>query len=163
MPAIKLKPLEKVVKQQNATQSSGFSYKDIALDLQLNYSISGELYKDADQKDLKAVYDVNAVIGAVKNVFTTSPGQKLLNPEFGLDLRRYLFDPVSDTRAFFIGNDILLGLPQQEPRVRVEHIEVIAIIDEQEYDINLRLSIPSLNVSDLSLKGVLNSNGYTFN
>lgn len=163
MPVIKLKPLEKTPSQSKPTPTNSFVYKDMGLDLALDYTTSGELFKDPNLKDLVPIYDVQAVINAIVNIFTTSPGQKLLNPTFGLDLRGYLFDPVSDTRAFFIGNDILHGLPQQDPRVKIDLIRVTAVIDDQEYDIDLQLSIPSLNVSGITLKGVLNSNGYTFN
>jgi hypothetical protein len=50
----------------------------------------------------------------------------------------------------------------QEPRISVDLVEVIAVIDEMEYIINLELSIPELQIYKLTLKGVLNIDGYNF-
>ena len=141
-------------------QKQGYSYKDLSLDLSLNYTNSGELFKTDDQLDLKPLYDRDAILTSLRNILTTTPGEKLLNPNFGLDLRSFLFDPVSDTRAFFIGNKIFDGLTRQEPRIKINSIKVTAIVDDHEYDIDLNISIPSLNISNLSLKSILNMDGY---
>lgn len=142
-------------------ETRGFLYKDLSLDLSLKYTTSGELFKTDDQLDLRPSYDKEAILTSISNILTTTPGEKLLNPTFGLDLRSFLFDPVSDTRAYFIGDKIFNGITIYEPRIRINTVEVIAIIDEHEYDITLDISIPSLNISNLSLKGVLNMDGYT--
>jgi phage baseplate assembly protein W len=140
----------------------GYLYKDIGFDLVLRYTDNPELYKDSEIGDLKPIYDAKAIINSIKNILTTSPGEKLLNPTFGLDLRNHLFDTVSETRAFFLGTDLYDGLTTQEPRISIDRLDVIAVIDEQEYDITLSLSVPSLNIQGLSLRGVLNNDGYTF-
>jgi hypothetical protein len=124
----------------------GYLYKDIGFDLVLRYTDNPELYKDSEKGDLKPIYDAKAII----------------NSTFGLDLRNHLFDTVSETRAFFLGTDLYDGLTTQEPRISIDRLDVIAVIDEQEYDITLSLSVPSLNIQGLSLRGVLNNEGYTF-
>lgn len=139
-----------------------YLYKDISLDLQLGFTEGRELNKTLEKTDLYPIYDIQSVINSLKNVFTTSPGEKILNPTFGLDLRSYLFEPVTETRGYFIGEEILQGLPEQEPRVEVRKVEVIVDPEEQQYEINLTIGIPSLNVYDLSLAGILNNEGYTF-
>jgi phage baseplate assembly protein W len=156
---IVLRNLEK----QPAVQQSerqGYIYKDLALDLVLSFTNSGELFKKDDQQDLKPSYDQEAIMTSLRNILTTTPGDKLLNPTFGLDLRSFLFDPVTDTRAFFIGNKIYDGITIQEPRVKINTISVIAIMDQHEYDITLNISVPSLNIFNLSLKSILNMDGY---
>ena len=121
-----------------------------------------EYNKDNENKDLKPIYDANSVLNAIKNILTTSPGEKLLNPTFGVDLRDYLFETVSETRAFFLGTDLYNGLTDQEPRVSIERIDIVAVSDEQQYEIDLNISIPSLNINSISLRGILNNDGYTF-
>ena len=51
---------------------------------------------------------------------------------------------------------------QYEDFIVIEYINVVALIDEMEYDIELNLSVPSLNVYGLSLKTALNNDGYIF-
>jgi len=141
--------------------SSGYLYKDLSFDLDINFTNSGEFEKKTDQKDLKPLYNKNSVLTALKNLFTTSPGEKLLNPTFGLDLRDILFDPISDTRAFILGNRIYDNITTQEPRVTVDNINITGFSDVHEYVITLKLSIPSLNEYGLSLAGILNNDGFT--
>ncbi len=142
------------------SERRGFIYKDLALDLVLSFTNSGEIFKKDDQQDLKPSYDQEAVMTSLRNILTTSPGDKLLNPTFGLDLRSFLFDPVTDTRAFFIGNRIYDGITIQEPRIKINTITVIAVMEDHEYDITLNISVPSLNIFNLSLKSILNMDGY---
>lgn len=157
---IVLNNLKKTESVENIT-AKGYLYKDIELDLNINYTASGEFEKKSDQKDLKPSYNKNAVINALKNLFSTTPGEKLLNPVFGLDLRDILFDPVSDTRAYILGNHIYDNITIQEPRVVVNKVSITGYTDTQEYVIDINLSIPSLNEHGVSLVGVLNNDGFT--
>jgi phage baseplate assembly protein W len=159
--AIKLN-VQRQVSLTDTSITKGYLYKDISFDLVLRYTDSPELYKDSEVGDLKPIYDKKAIINSIKNILTTSPGEKLLNPTFGLDLRSHLFDTVSETRAFFLGTELYDGLTTQEPRISIDRLDVVAVIDDQEYDITLSLSVPSLNIQGLSLRGILNNDGYTF-
>lgn len=159
--AIKLNIVKPTTEIERAL-ASGYLYKDLELDLNLAYTDNPELYKTNEKQDLAPLYDVKAVVTAVRNILTTSPGEKILNPTFGIDLRDYLFEPVSETGGFFLGRDLFDGLTLQEPRIKINTIRVRVNEDDQEYDIDLNISIPSLNVNNLSLKGVLNNDGYTF-
>jgi phage baseplate assembly protein W len=159
--AIKLNVVRPTTEVEKALES-GYLYKDIEFDLTTSYTTNVELFKTNEKEDLAPIYDVKAVITAVKNILTTSPGEKILNPTFGVDLRDYLFEPVSETGGFFLGRDLFDGLSLQEPRIKINTIRIKVDEDEQQYDINLDISIPTLNVNNLSLKGVLNNDGYTF-
>ena len=154
-----------IVKPDSAVEKAvkaGYLYKDIQLDLVPSYTTNNELFKSFEKDDLKPLYDMASVINSVKNILITSPGEKILNPTFGLDLRDYLFEPVSDSRAFFIGRDILRGLVLQEPRIDIDRINIEVNEDEQEYTISLDISVPSLNAFNITLRGVLNMDGYVF-
>jgi phage baseplate assembly protein W len=159
--AIKLNIVKPTTERENSL-SDGYLYKDINFDLKTSYTDSNELFKLDDKQDLKPIYDTEAILTSLRNILTTSPGEKLLNPTFGLDLRDYLFEPVTEIRGYFLGEDILAGLPDQEPRIELKEIRVMVNPDEQQYEIILKISIPSLNAYDLSLSGILNNDGYTF-
>ena len=47
-----------------------------------------------------------------------------------------------------------------EPRIEVDGVSVIPNADMNEYEINMQINIPSLNVYGISLRSVLNNNGY---
>lgn len=145
-----------------AAVARGYLYKDINFDLSLNFLKGREMTSTRNTKDLNQLYDKDAIITSLTNLLTTSPGEKLLNPTFGLDFRDYLFEIVSETKAFFLAQTIFEGITSQEPRISVDFVEVIAVIDEMEYIINLELSIPELEIYKISLKGYLNLDGYIF-
>lgn len=149
-----------VTKQEQIALSQQYLYKDLFLDLQNSYSYNNQLNRSVQLKDLQALFDINAISQSITNILLTTPGQKILNPEFGIDLRQYIFDPVDDFATQEIQADIEEKLPNLEPRIELESVEVTANIDEQQYNIVLQINVPSLNVYGLSLKSVLNSNGY---
>lgn len=159
--AIKLDIVRPISLVEKALKS-GYLYKDVEFDLSTTFTDNRELAKVNEKDDLASLYDVKAVVNSLKNILTTSPGEKLLNPTFGLDLRDYLFEQVSIPKGYFIGEDIFRGIVNQEPRIDINRIDILVDEDEQQYVINLNISIPSLNAYSISLKGVLNNDGYTF-
>lgn len=159
--AIKLNVIQSTAQVENAIKQ-GYLYKDIDFDLQYGYTDNKQLYANKEKKDLVALYDVASVINSLKNILTTSPGEKLLNPVFGLDLRDYLFESVTETKGYFIGEDILTSLPLQEERILLNRVEVLVDAEAQEYTINLDIGIPTLNIPSITLNGVLNNDGYVF-
>ena len=149
-----------VDKRDNAALEGGYLYKDLFLDLEPTVYYNKQLNKNVILKDIQGSYDLQAIKNSIINIFLTSPGQKILNPEFGLDLRLYLFDPVNSSTAYKIKYDITNKLPSQEPRIELLHVHVDAITDDQEYYIAMQINIPSLNAYGITLKSLLNSNGY---
>lgn len=157
--AIRLDNLKQSTTEVNSLES-GYLYKDIDLDLSFGRFTKKELYSKTEPNDLSELQDGSAIINSVKNILTTTPGQKLLNPTIGLDLRSYLFESVSNTISYFIGIDIYNSLGVQEPRVELNNINVEGIPDNNEYRIFIGYSIPILNIFNLSLNATLNKEGY---
>jgi len=149
-----------VDKADNAALEYGYLYKDLLLDLETSVYYNQQFNKGSVLKDVQGLFDIPSIKNSIANIFLTSPGQKILNPTFGIDLRRYLFDPVSDFTAFQIKTDITNNLTDQEPRIQLENTAVIPDTDRQEYYITLQINVPSLNMYGLSLKSLLNSDGY---
>lgn len=158
--SIKISSLQKS-KTGKSSVSSGNLYKDVDFDLKPSYSFNSQLNRKENLKDIQAIFDVEAIKNSIINCFLTAPGQKILNPTFGIDLRRFLFEPVNNYTSDIIVNDISKRLPLLEPRITVTDVSVIANPDELEYDIYLQINIPSLDVEGLSIKSKLNTIGYT--
>lgn len=158
--SIKIKNLSVPTKVEK-TLENGYLYKDITLDLDVHYSYNSQLNRQEELKDVQAIFDLEAIKNSITNHFLTSPGQKILNPEFGIDLRRFLFDGVDDFTADIIADEISTKLPRSEPRIRIDYVDVVANEDEQQYDVELKIDVPSLGVYGVSLKSTLDSTGYT--
>jgi phage baseplate assembly protein W len=157
MPAIIIKDLNRLPNKRQ------YTYVDLECDLKIDYTKTNPLNNIKEQKDIIADYDVNAIKNSIFNIFTTIPGQKLLNPIFGLNLLQFLFTGITSPNAKLLGDTILRGLVKFEPRISVEKINVAPDIENQQYIIGLVLSVPSLNITGLEIKSTLSESGYYFN
>lgn len=145
---------------QNALDQD-YLYKDLFLDLTQRYSFNNKLNRKEFLNDLQASFDIEAVKNSIKNALLTSPGEKILTPEFGADLRQYLFEPIDVYTSELIQDDIEQKLPEMEPRIEIEDVVVEGDPDNQQYNIEFTINVPSLDVYGLSIKSELNSSGYT--
>lgn len=157
--AVRLDNLERSSIEQKSLQE-GYLYKDIKFDLEFSRYVRPELYSESGPKDLAEIQDGQAVINSVKNILTTTPGQKLLNPLLGLDFRSYLFEPVNTTTSYFLGQFIYLNLGIQEPRITLNNVSIEGLPEENQYNIEIGFSIPNLDINNLSLNATLNKDGY---
>ena len=148
--------------RDNNALKENYLYKDLFLDIDNRVSYNNQLNRTEELKDVLGLFDIEAVKTSIANALLTSPGEKILNPEFGVDLRRFIFEPIDEDTAEDIQDDIEDNLPKWEPRISLENVFVEADEDQQEYKITLQINIPSLDVYGLSLRSVLNSNGYNF-
>jgi len=145
---------------EDASLGNNYLYKDLQLDLTKKRTYTRAINNTTFLSDVDSIFDLVAVQNSIVTVFTTSPGQKILNPTFGLDLRSYLFEPITENTAFFIRDDIFNNLSKYEPRVVVRNVSVVPNIDEQLYEITLQIDVPQLNIYGVSIKNILNSEGY---
>ena len=140
-----------------------YTYADIKLDIELNSFLPDNTVGAVRNKqDLKIDYDEAAIYQSVKNIFNTKKGQKILSPEFGLDLEQFLFEQISKENADIIGNTILEELGSYEPRITVERVNVIALPDQHQYTLNISIVIPSLNNTRSDVTGTLTREGFTY-
>ena len=154
MPSIKL---DNLTTQRDSAQ---FMFKDISLDLEEDIILTGALYREKSVTDIKASIDEGAIKNSLVNLFTTMPGQKLLNPDYGLSINQFLFMPLTEDTAEDIGQRILKGIQTYEPRVTVKNINVNLDVDNSQYDVYLTLTIPALSNSTVKFTGVLSQPGF---
>ena len=159
MPLIKIPELS-VNKLENASLERDYLYKDLLLDLKMAVYYNRQLNRGEQLKDIQGLFDLEAVKNSIANAFLTAPGQKILNPEFGIDMRRHLFEQVSPFEEAWIRDDIERKLPGHEPRIQLKNVDVIAKPDENQYDIYLTINVPALNAYGITLESRLNKEGY---
>ena len=152
---IKLNILEPV-----RDQREDIIYKDIDLNVNVGIVRGDNAASPENLKDLNTSVNFEAIKNSLINLITTFPGQKILNPEFGMNFGDLLFLPVSKARATVIGETINNTFVGFEPRIQISFIEVIADIEQQEYELNIEINIPEFNNNPLNLKGRLNKSGF---
>ena len=157
MPSITLEDLNK----EQVTET--YLYRDLQLDIvNDNVLLDKGLYREPTTTDIDISYDEGAIKNSLTNLFSTMPGQKLLNPDYGLNISQFLFIPASETMARMIGNRILEGVEHYEPRVTVDNVNVIVDEDTAEYTIDLTLKIPKLSNTSVKFTGILKQPGFSF-
>jgi hypothetical protein len=57
-------------------------------------------------------------------ILRTRPGERLLLPEFGCDLERYLFEPNTISTLRLIQDEVERALNRWEPRLRLDDVRV---------------------------------------
>jgi phage baseplate assembly protein W len=147
--------------QKTNTQQT-YTYADLHLDLKEKYLINNPLNQKPEINDFQLDYDIEAIKNSLYNLFTTSPGDKILNPRFGLDLRQFVFEPITSNNAFLLQRLLYEGIEVFEPRVTLRSITVQPKFDDMEYEITVVYSVPTLNISNARLFGRLNKNGYNY-
>lgn len=151
--------------QSTKDRSQKYVYADLHLDFKLQSSLSNNYLSDTGTqlKDVNIDYDVRAIETSIRNIFNTKPGEKILNPAFGLDLSQYLFEPISEETAREIGNAVLEQLPLYEPRVILNSIDIVAKENNNEYIVTMSITVPELNNLYTDIKGVLDTQGFRYN
>jgi phage baseplate assembly protein W len=138
-------------------------YTDLNLDLKLDYTREPTVNSKKTVRDITASYDIEAVKNSIFNLFTTMPGQKILNPVYGLNLLQFVFNGITETGARMLGDLIFKGISKFEPRVTVKKVYIFPDIENQNYEIALRIDVPSLNIIGISIKGKLSDSGFYLN
>jgi len=121
--------------------TSNLSFRDI--------NISFKKHPVTD--DLVVSKDASAIKQAIVNILLMNKGEKLFNPEFGSDIRSYLFEPLDYATAGILSRNISLTLANYEPRISVLSIDVIPNFDDNGFDVEMVYEIigsdrPPINV-----------------
>lgn len=135
-------------------------FKDLHLDIILNTSRNRQLAKIPEIRDIEADININAIQNSLISLLTTSPGEKILNPIFGIDFGDILFLPVSETRAEVIGEGIIEVIEKFEPRMNLISLDITPKIEEQVYTCDFVYSIPRFDNERISLTGKLSQSGF---
>jgi phage baseplate assembly protein W len=139
-----------------------YIFSDLHLDTDDRTSNKSELNQTPEKNDFKSDFDLDALRNSIYNIFTTSPGEKILTPEFGLNLLKYVFSPITERNANEIKRDIKIGIGRFEPRILLLEVRVTPNEDQNEYDITVEFDVPALNIKNQKLFGSLNQKGYVY-
>ena len=98
-----------------------------------------KIYSDIDIKFTPVNSDIvinendEAVIGAINNLFRTNQGERLFNPEFGFNFKRFIGRPVTDLNAIELKENLYNNILRYEPRISAMNIDVFPDVDNKRY------------------------------
>ena len=121
------------------------SFKDVSMSFKFN-PLSG---------DLIALKNENAIARAVRNIVSTTPGEKLFSPDFGSSVSEILFENVDDITAVSIRDEIRSSLSNYEPRVELIDVEVDPNFDENQFDVKITYKIVGIDIPPSQLEFAL--------
>jgi len=129
------------------TSKTDYIYSDLHLDLVKGKTPQGDgfLYRKSGNADIRTDFDEHAIGNSLRNLFSTRPLQRILDPDYGLDLTRFLFENANEYTARTIARTIIKGIERYEPRVTVSSIDVIADAENNRYTISMFLFIPTID------------------
>ncbi len=107
--------------------------------------LNSELTANANKTNIIRNNDANSVLGSLKNLFTFKPGERILEPEYGLNLSEFLYQQMNDKTAQSIGLKIFNGIKKWEPRVSIRNINVYPDYDDNTYYITIKFTIARLS------------------
>ena len=140
--AIKISNLQQISDQYTV---SNFIYSDLRLDITKRSNFFAEQNSTIELPDIRLDYDESAIKNSLRNLFNTRPGQRILFPEYGLDLNHILFEPITDFNARLLGETIVTAVKLYEPRVRVLNCNVNTYPNDLSYEVTLVVEFPVFN------------------
>lgn len=111
--------------------------KNVYTDIDLSFSAH------PNSGDVTRKVDLNAVKQSVHNILMTSKGEKVFDPNFGCNLRAYLFDLFSPAIAAKIKAAIRYNLTNYEPRISLISVDVSEDSDNNSLRITVDYTIKS--------------------
>jgi phage baseplate assembly protein W len=83
-------------------------------------------------------------------ILGTERGERLMRPDFGCGLRRYVMEPNNPTTRAAIARDVTAAIDRWEPRVRLDTVDVLATDDPSVVTVSIGYTL----VRDQSLGAV---------
>ena len=105
------------------------------LDLQKNIAIGVSL---PFNKPFTSTYTTkNQIKSNLVNLLLTDMGERVMNPNFGCNLKRYLFENINDVNAERVKNAVLSSVGYYIPEITVTSIAVTPNTDYNSIDISV--------------------------
>ena len=91
--------------------------------------------------DLVVSRDASAIKQAIVNLLLTNKGERLMNPDYGSDIRSYLFEPLDYGTASQIKRNIISTIDRWEPRISVLNLNATPNFDDNGFDVEMTYEI----------------------
>lgn len=76
--------------------------------------------------------DVSAVKNSIRNIFIWIKGERILDPEFGTEISKLLYEPINTYNNEKIVSEIKSAVAKYEPRAEIDKIIAENVLDNTE-------------------------------
>ena len=122
------------------------SFKDININFK-KHPVTG---------DLVVSKDASAIKQAIVNLLLTNKGERPFNPDYGSNIRSYLFEPLDYGTAAQIEQSIRSTLAKFEPRIEVIDIQTYPNYDSNSFSVDMTYEIIGSDDPPIAVQLVLN-------
>ena len=91
--------------------------------------------------DLVVSRDASAIKQSIVNLLLTNKGERPFNPDYGSNIRSYLFEPLDYATAGQVSSSIQNTLTEFEPRITVISIDTSPNYDQNGFEVELTYEI----------------------
>lgn len=106
------------------TTKNNEEYKQVSGNSELYSDFTNSFLPHPNTGQVTRRRNVDSVKQSLRNLILTNKYERLRNPTFGGNIRRYLFEDVNDITAYEIKSDIEYLVKEYEPRVRLIEVRV---------------------------------------
>lgn len=106
------------------------------------------LTKSVKTNDVLSSKDDSAVRISIRNLLSTAYGERLFQPTVGCAIKNLLFEPIDAITTLELKDRILQTIRNHEPRVSNILVDVVAMPDQNEYEVTIEYSIVAVGKTD---------------
>jgi phage baseplate assembly protein W len=118
------------------------------LDLQKNIAIGVSLPFNGPGVFNKTYTTKDQVKSNLVNLLLTDIGERVMNPTFGCDLKRFIFEGITDENASLIAESVTNSINIFVPEVTVTNIVIVPNTDYNLIDVNIDYVLNISNTPD---------------
>ena len=89
--------------------------------------------------------ELDKVKNAMRALFCTEPGERLMRPDYGCDLRHLLFEPLDTPATAYVRELVERALLKHEPRVRLLALRLRPFPEEGRVDMEIEYEVGATN------------------
>jgi phage baseplate assembly protein W len=113
-------------------------FTDFAFDLRKN-----------EFKDLETLEDVDSVKQSMRAILMTRRGSRPMNPLFGSDVHKILFEKINNATSILLRNEIQRSITTWDPRIEILDIVVNTDEDNNAYMVDIYFRLKNLGIQDV--------------
>ena len=91
--------------------------------------------------DLVVSRDASAIKQSIVNLLLTNKGERPFNPDYGSNIRSYLFEPLDYATAGQVSSSIQNTLTEFEPRITVISIDTDPNYDQNGFEVEMTYEV----------------------
>lgn len=98
-----------------------------------------------EKSSVEMTSDEEDIRSSLEILLSTSLGERIMQPTYGCDLRRLLFEPLDTALKAYVKDLIKTAILYHEPRIRMEDVTLETIQNQGVIEINLDYIIRTTN------------------